>query len=612
MKLNRTASNWTSLERNKINENWDIIEGLGGKVDNIVDEISDEAFNKIVDSAKLNWKEPVDTVGDLPSGANEGDTRMARDSGKVYRYNGSNWQEIQQIDAGPVNEVDRRLTEQLAQITTNVNNYKHLVIDDDWTLAIQEAIDYVHSRNGGEVLVPNGTFNYSSDIHLKEGVTLVGHGEGTLLQCTSLEKGRIIFYTDTQLKNLNIEVPYEYDDGVLYFNNIYVSHPERRNQRGNAKILVHRVNVYSDFNGMKRNKKGIDMFATNGKRAGYAGVKISDSYIHGFTYAISMKTENVGWINGNLFDNVSIRDFETAVIIDRSPDTLGIDYNVFKLYIQTGEYTKDIFIDPSSASTNNYNECTVWDMDTHHNARVGTGLLRNSMNGFTVQKERYTFFTNRKAYHLLGRFMAFDKPVFHVMVSITSQDNVKMEYLIRGSASNSVGVIERRNYGGDRLLDSFQFFTKDLPNGQKELYFYTEEPIEANIYFESMRSFYPSPLTRYPEVEGAEEITTIVDLSVRSDEAIKLPNSNDFSAMTNRADFPIGISYSVIRNEDSEGLPFEGPGTLITVNIVNSPPRFNYQEVVSYHTGRKFIRKGTGTTDSGWDETWIEFTQVSE
>src|SRR5690625_3104400 len=116
MKLNRTGANWDRLERNKINENWDIIEGLDGKVDNIVDEISDEAFEQIVDSAKLDWKEPVDSFNDLPSSASEGDARMVRDTGKVYRFDGTGWKEIQDIDPSASNEVDNRLTQQLAQI----------------------------------------------------------------------------------------------------------------------------------------------------------------------------------------------------------------------------------------------------------------------------------------------------------------------------------------------------------------------------------------------------------------------------------------------------------------------------------------------------------------
>src|SRR5690625_4107966 len=104
MKLNRTGSNWSEMERNKTNENWRIIEG---NYNDVVDKVSEEAFEKVVDSAKLNWKEPVDSFADLPSAASEGDTRMARDSGKVYRFNGEMWQEIQQIDAGPVHEIGR-------------------------------------------------------------------------------------------------------------------------------------------------------------------------------------------------------------------------------------------------------------------------------------------------------------------------------------------------------------------------------------------------------------------------------------------------------------------------------------------------------------------------
>src|SRR5690625_761837 len=117
MKLNRTGSNWTELERNKINENWRIIEG---DYNEVVDKVSEEAFDKVVNSAKLNWKEPVDKYADLPSAASEGDTRMARDTGKVYRFNGEVWQEIQQIDAGPVNELDERLTTQLAETNDEI------------------------------------------------------------------------------------------------------------------------------------------------------------------------------------------------------------------------------------------------------------------------------------------------------------------------------------------------------------------------------------------------------------------------------------------------------------------------------------------------------------
>lgn len=101
------------------------IDSLGGKVDNAIEEVSTAAFNQVVDAAKLNWKEPVATVADLattyPTAA-AGDASMTRDTGKVYRYDGADWGEIQQIDAGPVNEVDTRLTDLLAETEEELND----------------------------------------------------------------------------------------------------------------------------------------------------------------------------------------------------------------------------------------------------------------------------------------------------------------------------------------------------------------------------------------------------------------------------------------------------------------------------------------------------------
>src|SRR5699024_5358812 len=90
---------------------------------NIVNEVSDEALDKVVNNAKINWKDPVDNYSSLPSVAEEGDTRMDRSSGKVYRFNGTEWKEIQQIDVGPVNELDSRLSSQLADTDDFQSSY---------------------------------------------------------------------------------------------------------------------------------------------------------------------------------------------------------------------------------------------------------------------------------------------------------------------------------------------------------------------------------------------------------------------------------------------------------------------------------------------------------
>src|SRR5699024_4950262 len=154
MNLHRNGTNWNRDERNKTNENWDEIEG---NYNNVVENVSDKAFDKVVDSAKLNWKEPVDQFGDLPTDAQEGDTRMVRETGKVYRFDGSVWQEIQEIDATAINEDDSRLTAQLADITINVTNYglKGDGLSDN-TSAWDKMVNLV--PEGSQILFPKGTY----------------------------------------------------------------------------------------------------------------------------------------------------------------------------------------------------------------------------------------------------------------------------------------------------------------------------------------------------------------------------------------------------------------------------------------------------------------------
>src|SRR5690625_3657432 len=125
MKLNRTPNPLDRNARNGENDNWDKIEGAVGQIKNVVDdfvgEVSDEAFNRIIDDAKLHWKEPVDSFGDLPSNAEIGDTRMVKEADPdglsyVYRYDGKDWVKIQTIDATLINEVDARISEEIIEL----------------------------------------------------------------------------------------------------------------------------------------------------------------------------------------------------------------------------------------------------------------------------------------------------------------------------------------------------------------------------------------------------------------------------------------------------------------------------------------------------------------
>lgn len=80
-----------------------------------------ETALETADELKLNWHTPVNTFADLATAyplAEKGYTSMVRDTGKVYRHNGTEWQEIQDIDPTVINEVDTRLTQQLADKTS--------------------------------------------------------------------------------------------------------------------------------------------------------------------------------------------------------------------------------------------------------------------------------------------------------------------------------------------------------------------------------------------------------------------------------------------------------------------------------------------------------------
>lgn len=90
-----------------------------------VETVSNKAFDKVLGAAKIEWLSPVNTFKDLETtypDVVEGKTVMTRDSGKIYRFDGENWIEIQNIDPSAINEVDNRLTAELATNTQRIED----------------------------------------------------------------------------------------------------------------------------------------------------------------------------------------------------------------------------------------------------------------------------------------------------------------------------------------------------------------------------------------------------------------------------------------------------------------------------------------------------------
>ena len=106
--------------------NWEALNDNFATISRDLNNLSGDVLASVIDGAKLIWKEPVDTFADLATvypDAEEGWTAMARDTGIVYRFNGLSWVEIQEIDATAVNEVDSRLTSQLAEKANQLKVY---------------------------------------------------------------------------------------------------------------------------------------------------------------------------------------------------------------------------------------------------------------------------------------------------------------------------------------------------------------------------------------------------------------------------------------------------------------------------------------------------------
>src|SRR5699024_1246403 len=103
----------TALDRENLNNHNDNYEELYNQFNDVAGKITDDVYEEIRNDVKLNWREPVDTVGDRPDDAETGDTRMVRESvegvGPVYSYRGSDWIEIAGLVGTAMTEVEERL-----------------------------------------------------------------------------------------------------------------------------------------------------------------------------------------------------------------------------------------------------------------------------------------------------------------------------------------------------------------------------------------------------------------------------------------------------------------------------------------------------------------------
>lgn len=113
-----------------------------------------------------------------------------------------------------VNEEIDSINEQLdnieKQVTITLDKFKHLVIENDYSTAINTALEYLSSLGGG-TLTLNGKYTISNTIKIKDNVTLCGNGqENTLIEvnegctCNAIETD---WSTGYSIHDLAIKIP---------------------------------------------------------------------------------------------------------------------------------------------------------------------------------------------------------------------------------------------------------------------------------------------------------------------------------------------------------------------------------------------------------------------
>lgn len=169
-------SNWEQLNEN-FNQVGNDFEEQKVRIDGIVEEVTVTLKDQIIDDVKINWLSPVDTFANLSTvypGASEGDTAMVRSDGKIYRWNGTIWKEIQDIDPTAINATETRLLNENSKVNakiswTNVKSFGAKgdgITDDSAAIkaAFNSTVEALYFPEGTYIInIPAGTTHTSRD-----------------------------------------------------------------------------------------------------------------------------------------------------------------------------------------------------------------------------------------------------------------------------------------------------------------------------------------------------------------------------------------------------------------------------------------------------------------
>ncbi len=397
---------------------------------------------------------------------------------------------------------------QLAEIAVYPQDFGILGDGTDESSKLQMAFDYLDSKGGGKLILGDGVYGYMDDLHIKEGTRLEVSNGGSF-KCLN-DSARLIIYNDVQITNLSCTFPSTYQGSAIWFDNAYLTNRNKRDtSKENAKVFLERVRLYKPYNPTYESV-GLKLFANRQTTftdiAGFWGVNTNDVFIDGFTKMIDFETVLTGWVTGCYFFKITGDNLKHAVTMQKSSESLGISKNVFKdITIQCRGVTRELFNDDSLFNT--YTDITIWDMMFHPDAKQGTALLKNNVNGRSYNKERLLWTISPNRYYLLGTFTQFSSDAHHVMISVNGEKNYYTKFYIGGD-----GIIEVRSYGRRHFNSYFSFYKKDIGGGKVELYMRSTTDKGLNIFFESFRSFAPiNENVSYESVTGLTQLTDTIN-----------------------------------------------------------------------------------------------------
>ena len=642
MKLNQTPNPLDRDARNKENENWDKIEdsikGIKNEVDDFVGTVSDEVIEELIDNAKLNWREFVDSYDDLPSDAKSGDTVLTRDDGKVYRYNGNEWVEIQQIDINAIDVIEQKLDEKFSEKYDEVESRladtdsslyftrrgvssvspSFVIVDDDIKTEAYTILKSIFDQKGikGSFAAITGKIGDSG--YLTESQLMDLHNDGHDIISHTVTHADLTTLADSALDA-------ELKDSKQYLNSLgieakHIMYPFGRN---NAKVRRYTKRYYESAgttpNYVRVNKRPLKTYQVGRLGVGVYGAELEQElesfipYIEDaiennlmciFMTHIAETPSNKIHVIEDVIDYVHSRgyDFETySEAYEKHKNTLDYGDEDFAIGAlgELGIPDLSVYTAPHDSYTNadapkKFKERTLTINVVRDNASAGLpenrgGVLEtyrlSNDDLFTFQRFRV-----RNTKNVYGRTSSGDG-VWGSWEGLSAFERLSPNS-VDGNSPNTDFPAQK---------SSFVFIQDKYSNGFPEdvgglLFTYIGTSNKDYTYQEYVPRKSNRKYNRYWDGNKWGDWSFLG--------GVGLFGYEEFGLNTDISEFPIGMSYTMIRDVNANGFPENKGGTLITYRM--SDDDFCYQEYKLAKSNRKFIRTYVNGNFTTFKEITIE------